>query len=720
MVGADDGGGGSGTSVLTDTRSARAEPQSDVPSPERAATTSGRRRFTLACAAGWVLGAFPFLWTLWGPWETPNFLRTGLYEDNVYDFQARAMMHGHLWLPKGAIGIEAFVHAGRQYTYFGLFPSLLRMPVLVFTRSLDGKLTAPYMLAAWILTGVFTTLLFWRLRILMRGSCSVSTGEVVSAGIFSATLAGGSVWLLLASVPYVFNEDLAWSICLTVGSVFALLGVLEAPSWWRISLAGVLVLCANLNRVTTGGACVLAAVLIAIWFRFAKGGSPHRRWWLPTLAVGLIPLLIASAVNYAKFGVVLGVSNLDQVWTTVNPYRRAFLASNHNSEYGLHFIPTNLLTYLRPDGIQFTTVFPFVTLPAAPPHALGGILYDRRYRTASLPGSMPYFFLLMCWGFVTAFRRKALGRVSFVRIPLVCLGIAAAALFIWGYIAPRYMADFMPLLVVASVVALVDIWRRLDGRSRMVRFGVATALALAALFTAVANYGIAVVPAEYWNDTEVLNYVQFQKSVSDLTGHPLSSQVVTGSSLPPWAPAGRIFISGACDGMYISNGEDYSTVASQLYERKTWMAVQLGHRFQHTFDVSFAAPPGGRRVVRPLVDTSAGSMAVAVRGPARDGQVDVQVGLFRSGGRPVYDSLREYSTGRIHNFVVVTDTAKRFLRVTVDGKPAFSAYVPTPGPISAASSGGNGPISVVDRTAQSPSPSLCRSLLPRSSPTRAS
>ena len=27
--------------------------------------------------------------------------------------------------------------------------------------------------------------------------------------------------------PFVFNEDIAWSICLTVGSIFALLGVLE-------------------------------------------------------------------------------------------------------------------------------------------------------------------------------------------------------------------------------------------------------------------------------------------------------------------------------------------------------------------------------------------------------------------------------------------------------------------------------------------------------------
>jgi len=64
--------------------------------------------------------AVPYVWTLWGPWESPNPLRTTIYEDNYYDLQARAMFHGHLWLPKGSIGIEAFVTDGRQYTYFGL------------------------------------------------------------------------------------------------------------------------------------------------------------------------------------------------------------------------------------------------------------------------------------------------------------------------------------------------------------------------------------------------------------------------------------------------------------------------------------------------------------------------------------------------------------------------------------------------------------------------
>ena len=59
--------------------------------------------------------------------------------DNFYDLQARAMFHGHLDLPNGPMGIEAFVHDGRDYTYFGIFPSLLRMPILLVTNSLRRR-----------------------------------------------------------------------------------------------------------------------------------------------------------------------------------------------------------------------------------------------------------------------------------------------------------------------------------------------------------------------------------------------------------------------------------------------------------------------------------------------------------------------------------------------------------------------------------------------------
>src|ERR1039457_3177626 len=126
------------------------------------ALLDSRRRFTTAVILGIAVAVVPYLWVLLDLWSnSPNLLRTAEssgYASNVYDLQARAMFHGHLYVANGALGSEAFVHSGRQFTYFGLFPSIIRMPFLLISHNLDGRLTAPSMLVAWIVTGLFTSL----------------------------------------------------------------------------------------------------------------------------------------------------------------------------------------------------------------------------------------------------------------------------------------------------------------------------------------------------------------------------------------------------------------------------------------------------------------------------------------------------------------------------------------------------------------------------------
>jgi hypothetical protein len=713
MSGVTDGPSGS-TAVLTPP--ATDEESTGVPDdlgPPRtgADASASRRRFTIAAVIGSALAAIPFLWVLWAPWQSPDFLRATAFENNFYDLQARAMFHGHLWLANGAIGIEGFVHDGRQYTYFGLFPSLLRMPILAVTSSLDGKLTAPFILAAWLLTALFASLLLWRVRILVRGQAAMGRAEATAFGLLMVAVLGGSTMLFVAVTPYVFAEDLAWSVALTVGAFFTLLGVLERPTWGRVVASGLLIVAANLDRVTTGWACVVAALIIAVWFRLGRRGANNRRWWLPMLGAGLIPLAIGCAVNYAKFGVPFGVSNFDQVWTHVNAYRRKFLAANHNSEYGTAFIPTTLLAYLRPDGLRLSSVFPFITLPSMPPRALGGVLFVRRYRTASLPTSMPLLFLLSCWGLVTAFRPKPVGRVALTRIVLVAGAIAGAALFIWGYIAPRYLADFIPLLVLASGVAVVDIWRRLDGRSRAVRNGVLGAVTLLALFSVVANLGIAITPNEEFNTAQVLRYVETQKAFSDITGHPLNSRVTQGTSLPPYAPADQLYVIGRCDGLYISNGEDYSTVPSQQYTRTTWMTVELGHTFQHTFHLTVDPTGSTAGQVVPLLTT--GASTVSARAKSVPGSLtQISFGLQGPGGF-TGGLVTEVRPGTTHTVVVVTDPVKHLAQVTMDGVITMAATLAHGEPIVVAPlpEGREGILTVTDVTASTPQPTLCQSLV---------
>ncbi len=689
-------------------------PEADPETESRLDDGVGRRRFTVAAVAAITVTAVPFLWILLGPWESPNLIRSTAYEANFYDLQTRAIFHGHLWLHNGAIGIEAFVHSGRQYTYFGLFPSIIRMPVMIATRSLDGKLTAPSMLAAWLLTGLFVSLLLWRVRILVRGSTVMGRVEAAAFGVVIATFTGGTVFMFLAATPYVFNEDLAWSVCLTVGSIFALLGVLERPSWGRVIASFALVLAANLDRATTGWACVVGAVLIATWFGLGRRGRQNRRWCLPLLGVGIVPLIIGCAVNYSKFGVLFGVSNYEQVWTHVSAYRRKFLAANHNAEEGIIFVPSNLLAYLRPDGLRLTSVFPFITLPAAPPSALSGVLFDRRYRTASVVASMPLLFLLSCWGLVTAFRPKPVGRVALTRILLLAAGSAAGAIFLWGYIAPRYLGDFVPFLVLASSVAMADIWRRLEGRRRSVRVGALGILTALALFTIAANIGVAVTPSEEWSQDQTYHYVQAQKTISDITGHPMQARVERGSTLPTWAPADQLFVVGRCDGLYISNGEDYSPDPNQQNLRTTWNVVERGHAFQHFFRITFNS---GSDAIEPVPLMTAGQSTVSVSALPSGVRGRLQVRFWLRGPGQSADGIASIvPSGSTHQVLVITDPAKHMVLVALNERTVLAGTLDGRGPIHVAtleahSDAAPSALSVVDDTALSPEPTLCYSLI---------
>jgi len=673
----------------------------------------GRRRFTWASLIAMAVTGVPFMWILLSDWGPIDPVRRAVYQDNFYDQQARAMFHGHLSLASGSLGLEGFVYGGRTYTYFGLFPSIIRMPIFLFTSSLDGKLTPTSTLAAWLLTGLFSALLLWKVRFLVRGDAAMGRAEATAFGALMATIMGGTIWFLLAATPFVFNEDIAWSICLTIGSIFALLGVMERPSWLRVISSGVLILCANLDRATTGWACVVGAGLIALWFVLGFGGPTNRRWCVPLLGVALIPLVISCVVNHAKFGVWFGVSNTEQVWTHVNAYRRKFLAANHGAEEGIVFIPTNLLTYFRPDGLSFSGVFPYVGLPSSPPTPVGGVLFDRLYRTSSITASMPLFFLLSLWGLVTAFRPRAVGRVALTRLLLLAAGSAGAALMLWGYIAPRYLGDFVPFLVLASAVAMADIFRRLESQSRSRRVGAVGVISILALFGIAANFGMAVVPvADEWDTTQVLNYVQTQKTLSDITGHPLNSNVVRGDSLPTWGPAGQLADVGNCSGLYISNGENYATVPSSQFTRATWMTVQLGTPFQHAFRVTPRQVTSSETQSVTLVD--AGGVAFTVKATPTDGhQVVMTLGFYGPNARSVSRRFIE-PAGTTHDLLVTTDPVKHQFAASLDGVPRVSGTFTTHGPIHtdvSAPPGDPSPRILTVTSTPLPPPTICQQLI---------
>jgi hypothetical protein len=547
-------------------------------------STDNCRRFKRVVVVAFAMVSVPYLWILWNLWTgTANFFRS-TSPDDFYDLQSRAMLAGHLYVPKGSLGIEAFVIGGKRYTYFGLFPSLLRMPVLALSHGFAGRLTAPSLLLAWVVTGAFGSLLLWRVRVMVRGNAALGRAEAACYGVLVAAMTGGSVLMYLAASPRVYNEDLAWSVALTLGSVFALLGVLEQVSLRRVVLCAGLILLTALNRGPTGYACVIGAVLIAGWFRFGRGGPENRRWAVPMLLAGLIPLIINVAVNWAKLGTPVGLSEADQVWTTINAHRRYYLAANGGSAFGVQFLPTTLYAYMQPGGIHFGSAFPFITLPTAPASAVGKVVLDETYPTASVPTSMPLLFLLGCWGTIMAFRPHPVDGLRPMRLLLIATAAGTGGVLLFGYIADRYLADFLPFLILAGIIGLVDVWRRLDGRRRPTRVIAVAVITVLGVFGIWSNVGAAITPTAGWTATQAKNFVTAQRSL----GGALT--VSHGSNLPYFAPAGTLFAANNCSGLYVSTGFSYRSVPGQQLQHDTWLPVEQGPGINHVLRVKFNRP----------------------------------------------------------------------------------------------------------------------------------
>ena len=543
----------------TDAAKSRPEPIA------RLRSLTGVRRYQAVAVLAIVAAAIPYLWVLWDLWtRTLNPLRVnGTDDDPIYDVQARAIMHGHFSLPGGSIGVEAWIHDGRTYAYFGIFPSLLRIPFFLFTHALDGRFTSLSLLGAWVVTAIFSALLLWRLRMLLRGDAPLGWSEAASYGVLLGSILVGSVLVFLASVPDVYSEDEAWSLALACASLFALVGVAERPSWRRVVTCGVLVLLTNLNRSTTGYAAVLAMVLIALWFALGARGPEHKRWAIPLAVAALVPLLAGCAISLAKFGILFGIPYSDYVLGNKFGFNR--VSGDHYS--GLRYLPNTLQAYVDPANFRVRSTFPFITLPDNPGEIAHTPLFGRG-QTANVAMSMPLLFVFGLWGVVTAFtpgRAKAFGAL---RILIVTSAATAGAIMVYAAIYERYVADFLPLLVLTSMIGMIDIWRRLSGRSRHARTRVPAVIGLLALFGLWANLGFAITPDVNWSQTQLTHFVAAEKSVSDVTGHPLDGYVVVGQrcngkptrnvmynfdcEFPRPAPSGTLFVDHRCVQLYIA------------------------------------------------------------------------------------------------------------------------------------------------------------------------
>lgn len=476
---------------------------------------------------------------------------------NFYDLQARALLDGRFDVPPGSLGIEAFVVDGRHYLYFPPGPALLRMPLLAVTDRFDGRLTAVSMLLAWLVTGVILALLLWRVRTILRPDTRLGRWEAAAYGLFFVAGTAGTTILFLASIPWVYHEAYAWAVAMALGSAFCLLGVIQRPTNAGLIATGLFTTGAVLSRTTAGWAVAGAVLLTAVLLPRARHHEDRNLWWKVYVA-GLVPVAVGMAVNWAKFRHPFLFPIESQVFTSLNSHRRDAIAANGGDLFSPTMIWSTLVNYLRPDGIRFTTVYPFITLPDRIAPSYGGGFIDQANRTGSIVAFMPMLVGLTIWGLVGTYRRRAWPGSEHLRLPLLGVLAIPGGIMFYAYIAHRYTSEFVPLLLFGASVGLVDVLRRLGPRSRRVRLLALGAMAVLVLFSVVATRAVALNNRALANPGPVLlGYVEDQERLSARMGDTIDGNVTRSSRLSLEGRADELRIIDDCQALYVGAGDEF-------------------------------------------------------------------------------------------------------------------------------------------------------------------
>jgi hypothetical protein len=376
-----------------------------------------------------------------------RFIADQSQQSRYYENQAQSLLHGHVNVPLTAIGAEAFEIGGKYYGYFGPTPAILRMPIMVFVPSgdpLGQPFLAPwYMLAAFVLAGTAIAGIASRLQI---------HGWI--AGAFTFVGLAGSGLMLLAERALVYEEASLWGVSFALVTIWAALHLLEEWSWRWALIAAAAATFALSARPTMGiAACAVVFAVTVL----------RRMWWL-LIGTGVAALGLYVTFSLWKFGALYPPMNkqLDCVASA-----KCFALQARGSLQP-KFILTNLVQYLRPDHLRFSWSFPFIRAPQ--PHAapVALIAVDGYYGVesmSSISAAMPALLATSIVGFVVAeWDRRWLILAS-------CAGPLVTCMFFGA--GERYLADFVPTLIIASACGLAYL---LTSRWRRVSFIVLTAL----------------------------------------------------------------------------------------------------------------------------------------------------------------------------------------------------------------------------------------------------
>ena len=407
-----------------------------------------KNRFIAVCVGAMVICMYGWCtrWTF-----DPSF--TGkIRSDYFFTAQADALIRGRLWVDPKSMDtvLECFYNSGKCYGYFGLTPSLLRVPILLVIGPTTQSF-AIFMipLAAGLALGASLDLC----RQCARPMARQARGAVFMC-VAALTLGPGSVLILLAD-PFLYQEAIVWSIAGVMLAINFYWRWLHSNNMRHLGLAIVFCIFAAGARPTT----VLVGFFLGIAVLIAHRQQVTMRSNVAVAAVGLIvlPALFSFGVLFLKFDQPSPPPNGYRNPTGQEIQRTAPCDFENENRPQLKFLPTNLLAYFRPDAVRLYQDWPNVRFrfnicdgPNHPTYLWPLKVADMYVeKTTSLPDIMPIPVLAAGIASYVAVRRRKTKELV-VLAAVATIGLGASTLF---GMTSRYLGDFYPLMAIGLAMS---------------------------------------------------------------------------------------------------------------------------------------------------------------------------------------------------------------------------------------------------------------------------
>jgi hypothetical protein len=395
----------------------------------------------------------------WGDWkffEQEDFC-------GFYDGYARSILHGHLDVPRSAIGVEAFTFESKAYGYFGIGPAVLRIPLVLIFPNMDGLWSRLMILIAAAISLVCA---YSILQMMREGSSPPAKAERVLHSLFILSAGIGSSTVFLIGRSFTYHEALMWAGAFALLFTCAILQYFQRPRGRTLVLAGVFSFMSFHCRGTAGAGTLLVMLVIAAILMLRAMGKrdagrsligliklvrPARHALIAVISV-IISLGVYFGVNYAKFRTFDALPLRYYDFYHQFPIRMRLTGAK---QIHLKNIPTGLVTYFGVHGFKLKQQFPWFYLEDEATF-IGSPANDVIEPFSTIPVSMP---ALMLFGVIgsAALISSSDEKLQRARLPALSLFLGGAIVLGTVGITERYLHDFYPALIICAAAGVARV-----------------------------------------------------------------------------------------------------------------------------------------------------------------------------------------------------------------------------------------------------------------------